>query len=777
MYIKHLQIDAFGTLRDREIELCPGLNIIEGANESGKSATAMFIKFMLYGLSGKSTGGEMTERRRYVNWDTGTAAGSMTVVTGTHEYRIERTLAVSRTEDGGKVRETPRETVRIIDTATNTAVHRGEIPGEMLCGVPENIFMNTVFVRQIDGARVNSSGMLTSIENLLFTANETVSTKKALERLDDARRQILHKNGTGGMLGELKANRSEAAAALREAQTQSGTLTGTEAEFAEAKALCDTLADKVRQQEAICRYGALNLTKRRFDTATAAREKLAQMRVQLSSLEESGITRAYVAQLQETENRIRRAADTAEKLRTARDEATAQWKAAGEKAVVIDTETEEAAAAASSLQMRTRALTAAAAALFFFAVIAGLAAWFFHAFAITLYTVPVAIAALLAAMGVLCLVLRRRNAKCLKDHLADVGALNMDGISAAIAARHGGYGDTDTLRAEKQALQASLIEAESLRRTEAENAFTLAARIAPEAAEMRAAAEDDTELVCAALTLLTKARDAAASHCDAADALRRETDAFSGRLSVLQEQLAGEDEAAVRAAFQENMQTVEGRIASGIDAPRLEAARRQLENFKVSYEEALGRMHQLETGLAAARAVTVSPTEITQRISEMDAEIEELTRRHDAYCLAMDTLKNAADAMRASVLPKVVTEACASVNRLSGGAFDAVGVDQELSMTFTRGGQTRDVEFLSEGTKDMAYISLRRALTGVLFGGTRPPLIYDESFARVDENRLSRVLSLLSSPEDGTTQSILLTCRKLEADIADRMGGAHIIKL
>ncbi len=777
MYIKHLQIDAFGTLRDREIELSPGLNIVKGANESGKSATAMFIKFMLYGLSGKSSGGELTERRRYVNWDTGTAAGSMTVVTEEHKYRIERTLTVARTEDGAKARETARESVRMIDTVTNTAVHRGEVPGEVLCGVPENIFMNTVFVRQIDGARVNSSGMLTSIENLLFTASETVSTKKALERLDDARRQILHKNGTGGLLGELKAKRSEAASALREAQTQSGTLTGSETELAEAKALCDSLAEKVKKQEAICRYGAVNLTKRRFDTAAAAREKLAQMQVQLTAFEESGIDRAYIAQMQESVNRINRTADTAEKLRAARDEAAAQWKAAGEKDNVIDTETEEASTTASSLQIRTRSLTAAAATLFFLAVIAGLAAWFFDVFAIPLLTVPIAMAAVLAAAGVLCLILRGRYAKRLKEHLSAIGALNIDGIPAAIAAQHGGHEDTDTLRAEKQALQNSLTEAETLRRTEVENAFSLAVRILPDAAEKRAAAEDDTELLTAAREVLAAAIEAAVARCDAADALRREADAFSGRLAVLQEQLAGENENAIRAAFEKNMQTVEGRIASGIDAPRLETARRQLEAMQSSYEEALGRMHQLETGLAAARAVTVSPAEITAQIGEMDAEIEELTRRHDAYCLAMDTLKDAADAMRASVLPKVVTEACASVNRLSGGAFDAVGVDQELSMTFTRNGQTRDVEFLSEGTKDMAYISLRRALTGVLFGGTRPPLIYDESFARVDENRLSRVLSLLSSPEGGNTQSILLTCRKLEADIADRMGGAHVVKL
>ena len=90
---------------------------------------------------------------------------------------------------------------------------------------------------------------------------------------------------------------------------------------------------------------------------------------------------------------------------------------------------------------------------------------------------------------------------------------------------------------------------------------------------------------------------------------------------------------------------------------------------------------------------------------------------------------------------------------------------------------TREVEYLSEGTKDIAYISLRRALSGALFGDTQPPLIYDESFARVDETRLSRVLKMLNATGKDGSQSILLTCRRLEAELAETCGGANVIRL
>jgi len=276
---------------------------------------------------------------------------------------------------------------------------------------------------------------------------------------------------------------------------------------------------------------------------------------------------------------------------------------------------------------------------------------------------------------------------------------------------------------------------------------------------------------------LAMAREEGIRYCDESDRLRREADSLSGRLTLLREQLSGVDEDAVRRAFTENMQTVEGRIASGMDAQKLQTAKNQLEEYKEQLREAEGQYHAMETALAAKRAVSVSPTALADEISQLDERIEELTLQHEAYCLAMETMERASDRMRAGVLPKVVAQACASANRISGGKFEAIGIDQGLDMTFTRDGHTRGVEYLSEGTKDVAYISLRRALTGALFGDVRPPLIYDESFARVDEGRLRRVLTMLSSQTEEGMQSIVLTCRRLEAEIAGESGGANLIRL
>ena len=76
----------------------------------------------------------------------------------------------------------------------------------------------------------------------------------------------------------------------------------------------------------------------------------------------------------------------------------------------------------------------------------------------------------------------------------------------------------------------------------------------------------------------------------------------------------------------------------------------------------------------------------------------------------------------------------------------------------------------------MAYISLRCALLRVLFPSDVPPAVYDESFARIDEDRLYRILTALDGMPSAA-QSLVFTCRSLEGDIARRLENVNIISL
>ena len=113
MIIQKIHINSFGPAVERDYNLTSGINVLEGKNESGKTTIAMFIKFVLYGLSGRAGEGGLSERKKYINWKRGVAAGYLVVLAEGKKYRIERTLTATTNGEGKETRTAPRPPPRI----------------------------------------------------------------------------------------------------------------------------------------------------------------------------------------------------------------------------------------------------------------------------------------------------------------------------------------------------------------------------------------------------------------------------------------------------------------------------------------------------------------------------------------------------------------------------------------------------------------------------------------------------------------------------------------
>ena len=107
MVILQLKIMQFGKLKDREISLRPGMNVITGDNESGKSTIGMFIKAMIYGLDPAGP-----EYGRYLpyGFESGVFGGAMKVLVDGAFYEIfrnflvnEEKLTITKQSDGSVV--------------------------------------------------------------------------------------------------------------------------------------------------------------------------------------------------------------------------------------------------------------------------------------------------------------------------------------------------------------------------------------------------------------------------------------------------------------------------------------------------------------------------------------------------------------------------------------------------------------------------------------------------------------------------------------------------
>ena len=100
------------------------------------------------------------------------------------------------------------------------------------------------------------------------------------------------------------------------------------------------------------------------------------------------------------------------------------------------------------------------------------------------------------------------------------------------------------------------------------------------------------------------------------------------------------------------------------------------------------------------------------------------------------------------------------------GNFD---ISSGLKVSYrTDDGEERTVDFLSGGTRDLAYISVRMALIDMLYT-EKPPICLDESFAHQDNVRAKSMMKSLAHLSKEGYQSFIFTCRAREAALASEL--------
>ena len=178
-----------------------------------------------------------------------------------------------------------------------------------------------------------------------------------------------------------------------------------------------------------------------------------------------------------------------------------------------------------------------------------------------------------------------------------------------------------------------------------------------------------------------------------------------------------------------------------------------------------------ELRLAALEASVREPAEIAERLTALEYEREALEEQYRAYVLAFDSLNSASEKMRGEIAPRLTEMSGKLMGAVTHGKYDELGVDSGFSLSFRpetgNGGRiTKGEEFMSAGTSDAAYVSLRLALAMLICGEDRlPPMFFDESFSRIDDTRLAAMLKILSA---SGAQTVIFTSLDREKEIADR---------
>ena len=180
MIIREANIGKFGKLENQKYQFAPQINVIYGANESGKSTLMQFLKAMLFGLEKTRVRKTLDTYNRYEPWDTPAYFyGSMMFETGQQQFLLERNFYY---------KEKRARLVNIRD-GEELSVEYGDL--DMLLGnVGAAAYENTCCIGQEQLLPGRELGVLLEDErsNLAQTGSGDFQLSKALQELEQKRK-------------------------------------------------------------------------------------------------------------------------------------------------------------------------------------------------------------------------------------------------------------------------------------------------------------------------------------------------------------------------------------------------------------------------------------------------------------------------------------------------------------------------------------------------------------------------------------------------------------
>ena len=189
-------IENFGRLHAFRYTFKDGVNSILADNGYGKTTLSVFIKCMLYGMEDtKKQGLDENDRKHYLPWQGGRCGGYLSLSVKGHRYRIERSFGAKASEDSFALYD--------LDTGKPSADFSSDLGTDVL-GIDRDGFERTIFLseRNLWGKNENKS-ISAKLSDLSDCDGDIGGLDKALSLLEE-KRKFYYKNGDKGEIGEIK---------------------------------------------------------------------------------------------------------------------------------------------------------------------------------------------------------------------------------------------------------------------------------------------------------------------------------------------------------------------------------------------------------------------------------------------------------------------------------------------------------------------------------------------------------------------------------------------
>ena len=779
MKINRIYIAAFGGLKNKTIDFKDGFSVIYGENENGKTTIMTFIKMMFYGSERGSSSIAKNPRKKYAPWSGERSAGSIDFEHGGRSYRLEREFGNTNSSDK----------ITLTDMSDGTRESLSGNVGERFFGLSAAAFERSVFVGQFGKAESDSaaeSEINSKLSNMVTTGDESVSFAAVSDRLQKARFALLSKSGRAGECDKSKKRLAELESELERTED----IYEKHAEYRKNADIINASIEKDAERAAYL--------KAKIDSEQDIRnaEKLKELLETKDELERAkeelrlsnggviddlyvGKVKMCLAKLDTAAEKLKDKTDEVQRLSVGISDA--EDKGGREKIESLEKEIADLDKKKTDTENNISANKKAAEALratesdvrgkksginVAFITVAGFA--LFAAlllFAFKMQSVALIPAAGAAVSALLSFILRPVDKRALEDYEsrlkafeAEAERLNADKADvlqqlSLLSARLEAVSTSLGMGAAALENQKKLLTESERAKNELETAFKTAEKTLLELYGSYKPAQSTEEIRRELDTLAEKA-----------DGLKQ----IKQKLTYLAKDLGNISYDEAREKLAALPETADSTDFDGI---------------KAEYESLSEKLSDNRSMLARAEAEDGISIKNAPDPERLKAEIKELTDKiscQEGFCRAADTaleaLQDSFAELRGSYGSALEKRAGKIFSRLTRGAYGSVLITKAFDMSVEENGRfgSREAEYLSSGAADQAYLSLRLALSSMIFETSGAlPIFLDDSLAQYDDRRAEAAAGFLKEySADG--QVIMFTCHGAVRDAAVGAGAAEI---
>ena len=181
-------------------------------------------------------------------------------------------------------------------------------------------------------------------------------------------------------------------------------------------------------------------------------------------------------------------------------------------------------------------------------------------------------------------------------------------------------------------------------------------------------------------------------------------------------------------------------------------ARERLEVEVRDAEEAVGRARDDEANARARVEANVVDAEQVagqaERLASWQEQLAALQRRQRVYAATLEAIDRAEQATMKTATRYLEAHMVRDLATATDGRYRRVRVDDrtlDIEVHAPERGDWVPVRALSQGTLDLVFLIARLGLVRLVTGDRRPPLVFDDPFVTLDDARAARAVSLLKS--------------------------------